>query len=205
MPNSKSRVTLFRLSLRAMLVLVAFVALAVTSLEYASDAWVAIAGAVTMSVCFAAFIIAFVDRGSRQAFAIGFSLVAISYWAVLIVGAQKAGSNSLELDFSFGRLPTTVLLKNLYSAVRKTYWKDPNTHQVIPGYDPATQNQERSGGKVLGTYSPGPYMANEPRREDFMVIGHFWWTLILGYVGGRFARWVYRGRCDEPSPSPSLL
>lgn len=197
MSNSKSRVTPFRLSLRAMLVLVAFVALAVTSLEYASDAWVAIAGAVTMSVCFATFIIAFVDRGSRQAFAIGFSLVAISYWAVLIVGAQKVGSNSIELDFSFGRLPTTVVLKNLYSAVRKTYWLDPNTRQVIPGYDPADSKSRPAGGSVRGQYSPGPFMANEPRREDFMVIGHFWWTLILGYAGGRFARFVYARHSRE--------
>jgi len=186
---------MFRISLRSLLVIVAFLALAITSLEYASDTWVVIASAVTMFVCFAMLIVAFVDRGARQAFAIGFSIVAICYWAVLVAGAQRAGSNSIELDYSFGRLPTTAILRKLYAAVRKTFWIDQKTGAVVPGYTPNTQAQ---GG--VSAAIPTAYMANRPKREDFMQIGHCWWTLILGYVGGQFASWIYRRRANSTEP-----
>jgi hypothetical protein len=34
-------------------------------------------------------------------------------------------------------------------------------------------------------------------RSDIMRIGHSLWALILGYIGGHFARNIYARRCER--------
>jgi hypothetical protein len=190
---------LFRLSLRELFVLVALVALATVSLKYASEQWLALIAAITMVVCFAALIVAVVDRGSRQAFAIGFSLVAVGYTALLIGSLQK----DAEYNFSSGRMPTTLLLRNMYFSLRTPKWTDPNTLEPMSNDEALAQRSllgansgGRRGSSLLGANpggprGNGPYLVNYPKESAFMPLGQCWWTLALAYVGGRFARHVY--------------
>lgn len=191
MPLSKlpQWATLFRLSLRELFVLVACVALAVVSLKYASDMWMAAVAALTMISCFAALIVAVVDRGPRQAFAIGFSLVAIGYTGLLISGLQK----DVEYNFASGRLPTTLLLRRAYANLRAPKWTDPNTREPMPN-DEALAQRNLVGATSGGPAGNGPYLVNYPKEAVFMPIGHCWWTLALAYAGGRFAGHVYLRR-----------
>lgn len=201
MSNPALRERLFRLSLREMLVLVTLAALAIVSLKYASDLWLAVIAALTMILCFVALIIAAIDRGGRQAFAIGFSLVAIGYWGIIINGARTGPDNGrIALNFSSGRLPTTVLLGRLYSAVREAHWFDPNTHEEVFGYRP-DETRSLLPGRGGPPFAPAPYLSNVPKQQDFMPIGHCWWAILLGYVGGYFGRFVYLRRVQEQPAS----
>jgi hypothetical protein len=106
----------FRLSLREVFVLVALVALAIPSLKYASELWLALVAAVSIISLFVALIVAVVDRGLRQAFAIGFALIMAGYGLIVI------SSPTREFDQWEGRLPTTQLLRYTYSAVDRSEW-----------------------------------------------------------------------------------
>jgi ABC-type uncharacterized transport system permease subunit len=142
MSNSASLQRLFRLSLREMLALVALVALAIASLKFANETFLAIVAAVTMLALIAALIVAVVDRGPRQAFAIGVALTMIAYGLSLITGQRTSGnsgnvySRNIEFDHSAGRLPTTRLLRYVHTAVERSEWIDSNTGVAIPNYDP---------------------------------------------------------------------
>jgi hypothetical protein len=116
---------MFRLSLRGLLLLVALVALAIASLTYANDFWVAVVSGITMIAFFVALIVAVVDRGRRQGFAIGFVLTLIAYGLVL------TSCRTPEFDQWDGRLPTTRLLRYVHRAVNRGGWLDPKTGQII--------------------------------------------------------------------------
>ncbi len=187
---------MLRLSLRELLVLVAFVALAIVSLKYASDVWLAIVLAVTMLAFFVALIVAAVDRGPRQAFAIGFALTMAGYWLIVMTGTKtvaNVGSMNIEFDHMQGRLPTTRLLRYMHAAVEHGGYYDYSTGKEVPNYDPA--ERANTGGGFGGATSIG--YREVPGREVFMPVGHCWWGLLLGYLGGLFAGFVYRRRMTE--------
>ena len=95
-----------------------------------------------------------------------------------------------------GRLPTTRLLRYVYAAVDKGKWFDFANGKEVPNYDPKTALPT-----PLASSRPSSigYLENPP-REPFMVVGHCWWGLLLGYLAGLFAGCVYaRRRKDETS------
>lgn len=186
---------MFRISLRELFVLVACCALALVSLKYASETWVALVSALAMLAIFIAIVTALVDRGPRQAFAIGFAVIVITYgWTVLNTPLPYFGPNApptLEFDQWSGRLPTTRLLRYVHQAVDRSEWIDING-KVIANYNPQSP----------AAVAPGVSIKEIPPREQFMPIGHMWWALLFGYIGGRFAQFIYRRRTSEP-PSES--
>jgi len=180
----------FRISLRELFALVAVVALAILSLKYASDAWVAIIAGMAMLALFAAFIVAAVDRGERQAFAIGFALIMVSYGLIVLNMPDPHDRNggTLEFDHWSGRLPTTRLLRYVHQAVDRSQWIDTTTGQIIANHDshgPTTSGQSSVSLNEI------------PRRDQFMPIGHLWWGILLGYIGGCFAQFVYMRRAQQ--------
>ncbi|MEX0610747.1 MAG: hypothetical protein WD229_01395 [Pirellulales bacterium] len=174
-------------------------ALAIASLKYSSEAWLALVAGVLTIAFFVALIIAAVDRGPRQAFAIGFALVGASYGYLVINSSMGEQSNSNpEFSNSSGRLPSTRLMGYIYRAVEDGRYYDVMTGLELPNYDPS-QNPNRGAGG----FAPGATMVgfrDVPPREIFMRIGHSWWALILGYAGGHFARFVYWRRVREEQP-----
>jgi hypothetical protein len=177
---------LFRLSLREMLLLIAMVALAIASMKYASPAWRTGVYTITMAIFMWAAVAAAVDRGPRQAFAIGMVLLMVIYGALLMNAASRRDGN-LELDLEWGRLPTSRVMKHLFPPTETVEWLNRRNGQVLPNYDPANP-------------PPGIRAISRTRRtpdpSTLMAIAHCWWALILGYIGGRFARVVYLRRIE---------
>ncbi len=205
----------FRMSLREILVLVAMVALAISSLKYAEDTWLALVAGVTMIAFFVVLIVAVVDRGPRQAFAIGFALTMFAYGLILMTGQRTIGSggsvSSKNIEFHQweGRLPTTHVLRYIHLGVNSSGYFDNTTGKELPDYDPAKDpNREGGfGGRRVQTPGGGWFPAISyreiPPREKFMPIGHCWWAMILGYAGGHFARFVYWRRLRSERKLPA--
>jgi hypothetical protein len=182
---------MFQLSLRSLLVAVALVALAIVSLRFASDAWWTLIMSILELMLFAAVILAILDRGERQAFAIGFVVAMTCYGLVfqIIPTERPFGSHGHpELNPDIGRLPTSRLLRPIYYSIAYIGLVDVTTGKPLANSNP------QMGGGASGNYSMGEL----PSREIFMTIGHAWWAILLGVCGGLFARWVYRRRTCEP-------
>jgi hypothetical protein len=182
-----------RLSLRQVLALVALAAVVLVSLKYASDGWLGAVGTLAaVAFCLAA-ITALVDRGPRQAAAIGFLVVAGLYGYLVMSYATSVRS---EFGLHSGRFPTTLLLRYAYLVVEDGVWMDSETGQELPNFDPAKQPQRT---KIVGnSVVPIDEFVERPPEGTFVRVGHLWWMLLLGYAGGRFATFVYgRRRRDE--------
>jgi hypothetical protein len=195
------------MSLRAMLVLVAFVAVALASLAYANDVWVSIVSGILVIVVTAALIIAIVDRGFRQAFAIGFVLASLVYALALATGITTgqfgdAHFKNIEMDQWEGRLPTTGALRLLHSGLSRSGYFDANGKR-LPNFNPQIAAGWAGGGGGMAPGFAGPSYVEIPPREKFMPIGHCWWAMLLGYAGGLFALYVHRRRLRSEEKLPA--
>src|SRR5688572_21478366 len=135
--GATSWTALFRVSLRELLLLIAMVALAIASMKYASTAWRTCVYTITMAIFMWAAVIAVIDRGPRQAFAIGMVLLMLIYAVLVINGAVTRSGGNREMHPRSGRLPTTIIVKQLFPRTEKVEWVDHRTYDVLPNYDPA--------------------------------------------------------------------
>jgi hypothetical protein len=194
---------MWRLSLRELLALVALVALAIVSLKYASSAWQIGLTSIVLIVFVGAAILAFVDRKSSQAFAIGMVLT-MTIYASLIAWGRLSSSNSSNREYTTsGRLPTTRILRMLHEGFARQYWVDPQTGDEIPGFAPNQDAPSVERRRASSRQTPATIAARRaeaPSTDAFLRIGHCWWSLLLGYAGGRFARFVYLRRTREQNP-----
>jgi hypothetical protein len=198
---------MMQISLRQLMLLVVAVAVAIVSLAYASELWLVIVVGGTMLAFFAALILSAVDRGPRQAFAIGFALTMVGYWSIVLMSTKSVPNPSLgnvngEFDQWEGRLPTTWLLRYIHMGVDRSGYYDFAKGVEVPDYDPA-KDPNRNGGGGFGALGGGLGGRSNisyrelPPREYFMPTGHCWWGLLLGYLGGLFAAFVYARRIRE--------
>lgn len=174
-----------QVSLRELLTIVAFVAIGTASLKVAgllSSIFVGLA----LLLCMAMAVTAVVDRGPRQAFAIGFVLCALVY------GTLVVASRSSEFQPQSGKLPTSQLLAPLYEMVVNRTWIDGMSGRELPNYQP----DGRDG--VVAANQLGIRLSTElPEREMFMTIGHILWGLIFSYAGGKFGQFTFARRVRE--------
>jgi hypothetical protein len=182
------REPIFRISLRELLVLIAFGAIALVSLRYASPLWQTLVATISATAFMAAMIVSLVGRRARQAFAIGFATTVVVYVALLAGTGLSSRDVNPEFNPATGQLPTTRLLSPLYAAVAESRWIDYRTGQEVSNYDP---HQPGAAAQYVS-------LDERPERGIFMQIGHCWWALVLGYLGGWFARGVYLRREGEP-------
>jgi hypothetical protein len=176
-----------QVSLREMLTIVAFVAIGTASLKVdglLSSIFVALA----LLLCMAMAVMAVVDRGPRQAFAIGFVICALVYGTVVFA------SRATEFQPHAGRLPTSQLLTPLYEAIVKRTWIDGISGKELPNYQP-----EGSGDSaVVAANRLGISLSAEsPGRITFMSVGHILWALVFSYAGGKFGQFTYSRRVRE--------
>jgi hypothetical protein len=161
-----------RMSLRQMLVWIAVVALAIVSLKYASVFWSGAIGLAALVTFVGSVIAAVTDRGQRQAFAIGMALAMTIYSGLLFYADRLDSPTANDEFFPFaGRLPTSNLLSPL--------------HFSFVTYEDVVEN-----GQIVR-------QIEHPDSQTFMTIGHYWWALVFGYAGGRFAQYLYVRRNQE--------
>ncbi len=195
---------MFRISLRELFVVVAVRAVALVSLIYASDMWLTITLSVASLTLLVVAIVSAVDRGPRQAFALGFVATMLTYGLFLFIEPQVADQG--EFDLWSGHLPTTKLLRYAHLVVQDVHCYDSSTGKELVGFDPANPSIPisdgfSSGGSFGGGFGNGGAPAKpramqfvSPAQDAFARIGHLWWALLLGYVGGRIGRFVYTPR-----------
>ncbi|HEX3601816.1 MAG TPA: hypothetical protein VHU84_16800 [Lacipirellulaceae bacterium] len=189
-----SRYQFLQMSLRELLVLVSLTALAIVSLKFASNTWEAIVSGIVLSMFLVAGVVAVIDRGPRQAFAIAFVIVMATYgFAVLNGHLGNQENNNRELNSS-GRLPTTRALVNLHHVVDTGHWIDPFSGNPVPS--PAVD--KATGRVIIGSNGRPASYEQIPPLEEFLFIGHCWAAVLLGYVGGYFGQFVYWRRIREP-------
>jgi hypothetical protein len=183
------------ISLRELLTLFAAFAIGFTALTYANPWWMAAVTGVTLLAFISAIIVALVDRGPRQAFAIGFAASIACYLPLFLLGR--------ETDPFTGKLPTSQLLQPMFLAVRDQSYINARTREVVKETEiPQGAMVEGQGGFPTYGQTSGsqPYFTRGdsiPSLVHFMPIGHCLWALLIGYVGGKFATWVYVRRRRE--------
>jgi hypothetical protein len=188
---------MFRASLREMFLLVAAIALAILSLLGASIFWQGAVGLIVMLASGAAIITGIMERGSRQAFAIGFGVAMFGYALIVWNGERYADgprkNKNMELVGLDGQLPTSLLLHYLHLKIDRSGYIDANTGKDISEAELAKTPLDYSTGTGLVAGRPVQYV-QRPRQEVFSPIGHYWWGLLFGYIGGRFAENLYTRR-----------
>jgi hypothetical protein len=195
--DSKPLRHVFRMSLRELLAIFTAAAIGFIALRFADQLWLAAVWFLTLAAFIAATTYVLVDRGARQALAIGFVLGAGIYLGVLYSRRSTHGNSgwvktsNAELDPYEGSLPTTLALRPLFQAITVNWYTDKSGNRVIRDQIPP---QTLVGGLSRSGYS---YVGEVPRREDFMRIGHCLWALLFGYAAAKFSLWVYVRRVRE--------
>jgi len=175
------------------MILVLFAGLGMASLRIGG-----VVGSITVFLaivlCMGLGIVAFVGRNEPQAFAIGFLVPVIAYAAIVLA----AGTS--ELDPYSGRLPTTRALGPVYESVVTRTWFDLTTGQEVPNYDPEKNQQ---AGVAMAGFRGGRTVGGreQPDRRTFMLLAHVLVALAFGYVGGKFAIFVYLRQRQESVPA----
>jgi hypothetical protein len=170
-----------RFSLREVLLVLAFVALGCAALKYAGGLWLSVLSAGVLLLFMGAAVVAAVDRGHRQAKALGFALCMAIYGILFWSAPATSPNQNPELDPHAGSLPTSKALAPLFSAIVKRSYHDLTTGQEVA--PPAPPHFVFSG-----------YVQETPDRGQFMATGHLLWTVLLGYFGSRLGLWAYTRR-----------
>lgn len=160
---------------------VTLLVMAMASLKLASVRWeLAVAAALALSI-FLALTTALLERGSRQALAMGFLVGVIGYFLM-----QR------EETFIPARLPTAPLLASLYDAINDSHWVDTETGERLPNFDPRSTprkiNKRNSRAVFVQKF------VQTPPREEFMQIGHCWFATATGSVLASLASVIYQRR-----------
>lgn len=198
----------FRISLRELLVLVALLAAAFVLLKFASPPIARIIVGISILTWGAMVIIAFIERGPRQAFAIGFTVIAAVF--LLPIGTQSKGDPHIVLG-------TEDLLVYLHRQMATRWVYDTNTGERLR---PAPLLETEGG---IGPPPRSRFMASDdhftapaipfgappssthfnfyPFVSNFIAVGNSLLTLLFAYLGGKLAVWIYHRRvareCDK--------
>jgi hypothetical protein len=208
-----------RTSLREFLLVVAACAVACAALKLANRWWLFGASAALMLALMTSTVTMVLDRGPRQAFACGFALCALIYCLILLAHGpiQAVPGNSspanAELDANrVAHLPTTSLLQQIYAAISQPWFVDQFTGrrfriQELPRNTPILMASLNDHLRArMGTVPLPPSIAPPrqvqwggvtPDGNDFMLIGQSLWAILLGYLGGHFACFVYERRLRD--------
>jgi hypothetical protein len=174
---------MLRVTIRELLLVTAFVAGSLASLKYAGPvAWMVIANGAAACLMIAT-VVALVDRGRRQAIASGCAACLAIYLAMLSHTATSARGN----------WATDMLLERLNAAMMTQTWIERGTGQEV-AYDP----QWKVVGLPLNVGG-----SQSPSHSHFMAVGHMLWALVFGYLGSRFAAWIYARRLHEQGSTPA--
>lgn len=197
-----------KISIRELLLIVAFVALAITSLRNASGMWLSILASLIVVVGGVMIVMACIERGARQAFAIGFATIMGVYLAAVHFTPAPRSAQAFvgtlhptALNYN-GALPTAALLGELWLRVRAPYYVTVGSNTPFERYAGPLKDVEAQsfGGGQLKPPKQAPpngtgyWLQVHPKLSNFLAVGHLLFALALAYVGGKFAVWIYHRR-----------
>jgi len=173
-----------RFTFRGLLVFTAFIALTLASMRFGG--WLA---NVTLS-CIALWlsgllIIALVDRARRRAYAIGFLVPVIVYGG--IHGSTNRDQLSTHDTFT---LPTTRAFQRYYRSVAVTKWIDREGNETAD-FDPSSPWEPKPSEGDWKSEAVSMTIRDKPDGPTFMLLGHSLLAITLGFLGSRFALYVY--------------
>lgn len=155
-----------RFSVSHLLLLVAMIALACASLKFANQMWWMVLLNTALVLFPATAILGFVRR--RTVFPIGVVFFVTVYSLLAFDGKGRELARS-------GDLVTTKVIQAAYRSI------------ATNGGRPGT---------IIAQDGSARFAEAEPSEHYFMRIGHFWFALLFGWIGGLFAVWIDRQRRD---------
>lgn len=152
-----------------------------------------------MLLVFSMVAISRVGRHHWRTFATGFCCFTIGYLAALLLVENP----NLSTFPTIGQLPTTNLMFQCQEILTHTrYIKDgkviPASRELkIDTYGNVIDSDGNSLGStmavgplipgVMGTPNAGIQIVRNPDPIAYITLGHVFWALLLGYLGGKFA------------------
>jgi hypothetical protein len=216
----------FQFSLRALLGAAVFVAVACSSLLYASETIASLVFTATVLVLLAAVVAAVCRRGAARAFWVGFAIFGWGYlW--LAIWPEPAPSMVMpargpEGFQEYRGLVTTKLMVFAYEALLPwmrtppppqpsgpygtpaPVWYSPGMYDDDPFGDPSAPRPEGPGypayAPIPAPYPPAtrPPASSYPSYPAFMRVGHSLWAWLFALFGAVLARHIYRTREKKP-------
>ncbi|MHC2070556.1 hypothetical protein ACYFX5_24055 [Bremerella sp. T1] len=166
---------------------------------------------VAMGIVIGNLIVIAVARNQPRTFAIGFTLAAFSYAVLSLIVEHRIGETS---EFRLDReLPTTKLWMELREPITREYFYLDD--KLIPESRKPTFLEDgrtvvdKDGTKLGRVSSLGGSklkIKESPSGTMFIRTGFVVWTLLLGYLGGKFAvgfRRYQDRQSIEPKPQDS--
>jgi hypothetical protein len=179
-----------RVTIANLIAIVGFVAVAAAALRAGSEAWDCAWFGVTFVVLLVATLFVVHQRGSRQAFWVGFGLFGWAYFLASFVPSIET------------RLPSSKLLQRLDSMLAA---RVVTLNMLVINADGSRTVQKvnalSSDGTTMATNLQGPTtnlgyalaMIAGPGRttQSFVQIGHLVFVWILAFLGGHLSRILY--------------
>lgn len=196
-----------RVSLRELLVVLVAVALGLAGLLSGGVAAAIVTAAAWLAVPTAAIVIGFAPRRSLRVAAWGFLIPVVCYgltlFTVQATHVLRGGQLRDEFTSMGGMLPSSRLVGWCHRRVVRTTYTDTATGQPLPRdevgtYDFPSADARAGGGGALILRSVD--WQESPSQAEFMVLGHSLVAAILGYLGGKLALALHRGRGRRPAP-----
>lgn len=194
----------FQFSIKALLGLVAFVALGCAALLNASQWWASGMFALTIALLLAAILGSVFRRGRSRAFWLGF---AICGWVhvLLVLGPPL----QREISFRWQRDVQSQLLStrlsewayvNLLPLVRTPPGPPPEPQPVVPNQGYSDSNVGTVSLVIdkfsdVRTVTPKTFY---PEYTPFLMVAHWLWTLVVALLGGLLACYLYATRERKP-------
>jgi hypothetical protein len=204
------------ISIRAMLCVVAFIAVACVTLARANAMWASLTFTAALAAISFGLLAAIVRRGAKQAFWMGFALfgwlyIWLAHWPSDFsdFGAAATGPTPWRLqNDSSDTLATTQLLVYAYMEwlprVREMP-APPVPPAPIPGAFGGGLPNTGFGGFAGGGFPPAPPTYDYPALHEFTRVGHSLFTVLLALVGGILAANLYRTRDQTSSDKRAAI
>jgi hypothetical protein len=201
-----------RITIAALLGIVALVGVAVAALREPTDGWDSGVLGVTLMTLLTSVLLAVQRMEERRSFWLGFALFGWAYLVASLVPPVEARLPTTKflahLDPLFGERPWINTLSQFIDQQNPS-WARPDTSTVafLPQGDISMGTKQ--GLVFLGTAPNGsPLALRGGTSQKFIRIGHLLLALILALVGGSLSRGLFSsarpGRDAEPDkPRPS--
>jgi len=144
-------------------------------------------------VALLAVAIAVTGKGEARRFAAGFAILSIGYLSLSVLAEWKVLN---VLSVNLDELPTTAVWERSYESIKREVYRYFDNNKVIPSsLEPQRDSQGfivDKNGNTLGVHGSGGTKWRgirkfyAPSAASYYAAGELLWTLLIGYLGGKF-------------------